>query len=473
MGWFWFLIALGPVIGLVQVGEQAMADRYTYIPSIGLFLLVSWEAPRWLGRRPCAGVILGLAATVVLAACLIGTSRQLRYWQNSVTLFSRAVAVTRDNALAHCNLGQALAAAGKPQAALAQLDEALRLKPDYATARNDRALVLYQQGASAAAIRELNRALEFRPAWDKAENNLGLILFDQGKLAEAEKHFRTAIKSKPDSDSYLTNLGLCLAREDRLDDALAAYRQALALAPNAFAENALGRALEIQGKFGEASAHYAAAAAIKPNFAEAYNNLGASLTEQGRFADAVGELTTALTIRTNFADAEYNLGNAHLGLGNLDTAAADYTAALRLQPDFTEAHFNLGIALTQQGNSSGAVEHYRAALRLNPQLPGALKELAWILATHPDPKLRDGAEALRLSTQATHLAATDATAWDIRAAACAEAGQFTEAISAAKKALELANATKQPELAAPIQKRLELYEAGKAFHADPTQTQLK
>lgn len=465
VGWFWFLITLVPVIGLVQVGEQAMADRYTYLPATGLFVLAVWGAAEMFGRHAWSQWALGLAATCLLSTCLFATSQQLRYWQNSVTLFTHAIQVTDENATPHNNLGGALTAQGKYDEAIEQFDLALKL----------------------------------RPKWEMAQNNLGIALLDQGKLQDAITSFQAAITIKPDYGEAHINLGIALARQGKLDEAIVQYRKALEISPSAEAHNRLGGALERQGKTEAAAQHYATALVINPGFAEAQVNLASIFIAQGKFGPAKEHLLAAVKSNPDLAAAHNNLGNSLAGLGDLDQAAAEYlrtlklqpdnpqahlnlanlmarhgqlneailhySAVLKQQPDLAQAHINLAYILNQQGKVDKAIDHYRAALRSDPHAAVALENLAWILATQPDPKLRDGAEALRLSTLAAQSAApTDATAWDIQAAACAEAGKFAEAVSAAKKAIDLANASQNKGLVAQIQSRLKHYEAGQAFH---------
>ncbi len=399
VGWFWFVITLVPVIGLVQVGEQSLADRYTYIPATGLFVLVVWGAAEMLGRQPWSRWTLGLVATLMLLACLAATSVQLRYWQNSITLFTHAIQVTQENAIAECDLGEALGAEGKTEEATLHFQRALKLRPNYPDAQNNMGSLLAGQGKLEEATAFLNGALNSRPDFDQAFYNLGLVLLKQGKIEEAIGRFRAAVRSNPRYDKALTNLGVALLGQGKLDEAVADFREAVECAPdNPYAQSGLARALDLQNKLAEAIPHYEAAVKIKPDLVEAQDNLGAILAIQGKSAEAVEHFKEALKIRPDFTEAHYNFGNALLAQGKLSEAAAQYSDAVRLQPDYMEAHINLAIVLTQLGKAREAVEHYRTALRLNPHTPLALRKLSWILATNPDPKLRDGAEAVRLAT---------------------------------------------------------------------------
>ncbi len=499
VGWFWFLIMLGPVIGLVQVGEQAMADRYTYLPGIGIAIMVAWGVPALFAGNRSGFRIMAFTSGVVLGACVLATSRQLPYWRNSVALFTRAIQVTGENSVAQCNLGEALATRGDLDDALWHINEALRIRPDYPQAMNNKALILSRRGQNAEAVELLRRVVEEKPDWPDARKNLGQVMLDQGRLEEAMTEFRRVIQLNPGDVQSLTDLGICLAKQGHLDEAIAQYRQALNILPNAFAENALGGALDAQGHINEAAQHYQAAIGLKPDFAEAHNNLGALLNTTGHYDDARKQFEAALEARTNFAEAHYNLGIAFLALGQLTNASAEFSADLALQtndadahlnlaricaherdlagasnhfsqaltirPDFVEARNGLALILFQQGDDAAAIDQYRAALRLQPKAADTMRNLAWVLATSANTSLRDGTAALNLVNTANQVAPPATAAdFDIGAAACAEAGRFTEAVTAASKALELAQAAGQRELAAAIQSRLERYRAETAFH---------
>ncbi|MDB6122673.1 MAG: Tetratricopeptide 2 repeat protein [Pedosphaera sp.] len=469
-GWFWFLITLIPVIGLVQVGDQAMADRYTYIPAIGLFLIVTWGANELAMRWSRTKWLMGMAAVLVLAGCLVGTTLQVRYWRNSFTLFNHALEVTTDNAVAHSKLAEAFATKGDFKESLAHYNEVLRIKPGDAEAENSIGTLFYQQNKFEEASAHFNAALKVRPNYDMAYYNLGLLLLQEGKPGEAIEKFQSALKFNARHDKARTSLGQALTQQGKLDEAIEQYREALKYAPqNPYAQNSLADALDRKGKLEEAIPHYLAALQSKPDLVEAHYNLGNALISQGKINEAAGHYSEAVRFRPDYMEAHFNLGNILIQQKQWDAAVGHYAEVLRLKPDFVDAHANMGIALTRQGKTSEAVAHYRAALQLDPRSVTALKKLAWILATNPNAKLRDGAEAVRLSALALEVnGAADANAWDIRGAACAEAGQFAEAASAAKKAIDLATASQHKEVITEMQNRLRLYEAGQAFHESAT-----
>ncbi len=339
VGWLWYLGTLIPVIGLVQVGLQAMADRYTYVPLIGLFIMIVWSVPDIWVRWRYRGVVLSISAGLLLSILMIITRLQLIHWHNSMTLFEHALDATTRNFLAHNNLGVALAEQGKIEKAIVHYTEALRINPNFA----------------------------------KAHNNLGRNLAYQGKNLEAIAHYTEALRIDPNYAKAHKNLGLFLARQGKNQEAIVHYTEALRIDPHdAEVHNNLGRVLARQGKFQEAITHYTEALRIAPHHAEAHNNLGVVLTRQRRFQEALTHITEALRIKPDFAEIYINLGNIFFEQEKIEEAIPHYTKALRIKPDLAEAHFSLGLAYLRMGNRSSALEEYKILERMNPDLANDL-----------------------------------------------------------------------------------------------------
>jgi len=261
VGWFWFIIALIPVIGLVQVGEQAMADRYTYLPAIGIFILVTWTVGDVFAQHQGWEWPMRIAWIIILAACLPATSRQLSHWRNSITLFSHALAVDPDNPAAQCNLAQALDQQGDEKDALEHYSAALRLKPNYPEAECNLGLIAYRHNDLDGAVKHFTRAIEQMPAYAVAHYDLGLALAAKKQNVEAQKQYRAAVDANPDYDRAWANLGLALLQQGNVAEATTALTRAVDLAPNNFyAQNGLAHALEQQGKASAAVPHYQSAA---------------------------------------------------------------------------------------------------------------------------------------------------------------------------------------------------------------------
>jgi tetratricopeptide (TPR) repeat protein len=283
VGWFWYLGTLAPVIGLVQVGSQAMADRYTYIPLIGLFIMIAWGVPSALAGRCRATTAFAIASAVLLLGCMVATWRQVGHWQNSITLFQHTIAVTADNYFAHNNLGVALARDGRLAEAVSHYSQALRIKPDGAELHNNLGNALAAQGDMDRAADHYHRALEIDLNNARAYNNLGNLLANQGKTEEAINHYKEALRLKPDYGGAHYNLGTALAEQGRTEEAINQFTEALRLMPYwAGAHNNLGLALEKRGRLEEAISHYKEALRIKPDYAKAKNNLERALRLTGR-----------------------------------------------------------------------------------------------------------------------------------------------------------------------------------------------
>jgi Tfp pilus assembly protein PilF len=243
-GWFWFVGTLVPVIGLLQVGLQAMADRYTYIPSIGLTILIVWgtaEATRNLHHRT---IILGVSGCVLVLLLTIATLFQLKYWENSITLFTHALAVTNQNYVAHTNLGDALDKRGRYGEAMSNYEEALRIKPDDAFVYDKLATDLDIVGRPDDAVAFYRKSLQLDPGNARVHNNYGITLIRRGETDEAIKQFMQAVQLDSELVDAHYNLGLALADEGKNQEAIQHYIEALKLSPSdPEIRNSLDRAL--------------------------------------------------------------------------------------------------------------------------------------------------------------------------------------------------------------------------------------
>jgi len=342
VGWFWFLGTLVPVIGFVQVGIQSMADRYSYVPAIGLFLMVAWGVPECLPALPRRGSALAGAAALVLVLCAFLTGRQIAFWRNSETLFRRATQVTSKNFLAYNNLGFYLAGHGKVNEAMEDYRQALAINPLYEDALNNLGYSLAGLKRHAEAIPLYEAALRIRPNHVEVHNNLGNALSEVGRLPEAIQHYRFVLKQQPD---------------------------------HADAHNNLGIALAMQGKLEEALEHFRAAIRFRPNYASAHSNLGNGLAAQHKFDEAITEYQESLRVNPKDPQAHNNLGNVFTEQNRLEEAITQYQEAIRLNAENPEAQFNLGIAFAREGKNGEAITHYQEALRLKPDYAAARKQL--------------------------------------------------------------------------------------------------
>jgi len=232
MGWLWYLGTLVPVIGLVQVGAQSMADRYSYVPLIGLFVVIGWGVPDLIARWRIRRAVLYVSGATLLLGLIISSWLQVRHWRNQLALFEHAAAVTTNNYLAHNELGNALAERGRLQEAISHYSESLRIKPDQVKPLYNLGHVLARQGRFDEAIIHYSQVLQIKPDYAEAHNNRGYALHRQGRLNEAITSYRKALQIKSDFPEAHYNLGLALQRQGKVDEAIAHYSEAVRLKPD-------------------------------------------------------------------------------------------------------------------------------------------------------------------------------------------------------------------------------------------------
>jgi len=340
-GWLWYVLMLVPVIGLVQVGEQGHADRYTYLPHVGLFLLIVWGVADVIQARRSTWQAAAVTTLAIILALAATAFIQTSYWRNSETLWTHALAVTSDNDFAH--------------------------------------------------------------------NNLGYLCIDSAQLDKAISHFEAAATIRHGKTNKHYNVG------------------------SAFIEMNLADALARKGQSDDAMVHYQQAITLEPNYADAY----------------------------------YNRGNVLFAKGQIDDAIADWEKALLLQPNDADAHTSLGNALLRKGSINEAIAHYETALALAPEDPHSRNNLAWLLATSSDDKIRDGAKAVEFAQQAVAITGgREPQFFRTLAAAYAESGRFSESIATAQQAAMIANMQGKARLADNLKRDLLLYRASLPLRAN-------
>ena len=404
VGWLWFLGMLVPVIGLMQFGAHARADRYTYLSQIGLSIALAWSAwsvyrsrqsvdaaswRRWMLAGVSGGAVLLLAAVAW---------RQTSYWRNAETLWTHTIACTEQNMLAQYQLAYSYTLQDKTTEAMAHLREAL------AAESVDRMLIARSHGL------------------------YGDCLASQGKIDEALAQYEQAVRVFPTAPMFHDRLAIALAGRDQLDRAIAEFRETVRLAPTVWSARLnLADALLAAGDASEAAAQCREILQQEPGAIEAMAILGAALAAEGEVEEAFPHLKRAL---------EFQPGNAR-------------------------AHFHLGLALYGRGQPQNAIAHLNAAIRLQPDTVSTLWPLAWILATSPDPSVRDGARAVGLAKKAIKLSSgQEARAFDALAAALAETAEFSAAVDAAERASTLALLRSDVALADAVEQRTRLYRQG-------------
>jgi tetratricopeptide (TPR) repeat protein len=285
VGWFWYLIMLLPVIGLVQVGLQSRADRYTYLPQIGLAMVIAWAAAEACRAWPFCRRMAWPAAALLLPTLMACSYHQVSFWENTETLWRRALECTSRNLVAQNNLGFILAGQGRFNEAMEYYRKALEIHPDYAEAHANLGEALIKLKRLDEAVEYLQGALKIVPDSPETRNNLGVALVEKGRLNEAAAQFRRALEIKPTYDEALTNL--CNAT------------------------GAQGVAQLQSGHPREAAELFKQVVALKPDSFKAHNNLGRALLEAGEPREAISHLETALRLRPDYTIAYYNLARAY------------------------------------------------------------------------------------------------------------------------------------------------------------------
>ena len=356
VGWLWYLGTLVPAIGLVQVGAQSIADRYTYIPIIGVSLSLVWSMHdlirQWHLRRLSQSAVAVAAVTVVLVCAAI-TRWQIGFWANSETLFRRSLSVTSDNPLARLNLGAALGEKGRAEEGLSHLQAALRLVPNDADLQFTVGNAMVSIGYPQEAIVPLQQSLAAEPRRAQCHLMLGKAFEKTGSLDEAIVHYREAIKLKPELIDARDDLGLALCNKGQFGEAIDQFKEAIRFDPaSAKTHDFLGFALGEAGKQDEAIAEFREAIRLRPGFAETYNRLGIILLTSGRLEEALQQFQKALEFNSKYVEALIYLGLTHFNLGDLDRAADQYRQALALEPNNVIAQKNLELVLARKRNAA-------------------------------------------------------------------------------------------------------------------------
>ncbi len=347
VGWFWFLGTLVPVIGLVQVGRQAIADRYTYVPSIGLLILVAWGVYQVTRSWSSQKIILGVAASTIVLACAVATRQQIPTWKNGDALFQRAAAVTKENYYTDWVLGTLAMDKSDAPKALQLLGRSVELCPSFPDAHESYGIALKNAGRTDEAIPQLIEALRLKSSLPSAHKNLGLALTAKGRQNEAIGEFQAALQVDPSDAISHNGWGNALDSLSRVDEAMEHYRSAIKLNPDYVnAHKNIGRELFRKGLLEEARIEFETVLRLKSDDAEAHNQLGKTLGRLGRTDEAINQFEQAAKLRPNDADVRVNLGVAFQSKGKIDEAISQFREALKLSPDMTFAKKNLEAAVS-------------------------------------------------------------------------------------------------------------------------------
>ncbi|MGD0816763.1 MAG: tetratricopeptide repeat protein [Verrucomicrobiota bacterium] len=279
VGWLWYLGMLVPAIGIVQISYYAHADRYTYLPGIGVVLAVTWAVGEWSAGWKHRRVALGGLMAGVLSVLMVCAWIQTGYWRNTETLFTHTLACAKGNYIARKNLAEVLLQLGMTDEAFTEYQKALQVKPNLAEHHYNLALTLRLEGRLDEAITQFQKALQIKPDFAEAHNNLGNALLEKGEVDEAIAQYQEAVQNKPDYATAHYRLGEALQRKGNVTEAITQFQQALQ---------------------------------IEPDFAEGHNNLGNALLQKGRVDEAIAQYQQALRLNPGLAEARMNLERAVL-----------------------------------------------------------------------------------------------------------------------------------------------------------------
>jgi tetratricopeptide (TPR) repeat protein len=299
VGWLWYLGTLVPVIGIVQAGMQSIADRYSYIPLIGPFIMMAWGLAEVVERWPRQRSVLAATLAFAVSALAVVTHVQAATWRDSLTLWQHAVDVTTNNVYAEYNLGVVLIQSGRLDDGITRLRSALRIDPNYSDIHIDLGNALNQKGAVDEALAEFATVVRLRPDYAEARVVYGNLLRARGRVADATTQYREAIRFAPTMGN---------------------------------AHNELGNALTAAGEFAQAMTEYASAVRLAPDLAEAHNNLGAAMLRAGRSNEALGEFLEALRLKPDAPMFHYNAALTLEGAGRAQEAVGHLQTVLKLDP---------------------------------------------------------------------------------------------------------------------------------------------
>ena len=300
VGWLWYIGTLVPVIGMVQVGDQAVADRYTYIPLTGLFIAIAWGTNDLLAGWKHRKIFLCFSSLVIISILSVLTWFQTAYWRNSEALFERALKVTNRNYLAHNNLGLVRMGQNKINEAVDHFRQSLLIKPDYVPAMNNLGFIYNRIGLTQEAIAASKQAVKINPEYAGAYCNLARAYNDSNQPRDAMEACEKAISLNPDFAEAYCNLGVAYGRLNKPLEAVENFKRAIKL---------------------------------KPDFTEACYNLGVIWMQLGRSKDAAEAFRQAIRFNPDFTVAHYGLGIAYLTAGNKDAATAEYEILRKLDPE--------------------------------------------------------------------------------------------------------------------------------------------
>ena len=380
VGWFWYLGTMIPVIGIVQVGVQSMADRYTYVPLIGLFIVVVWFLSDALENVPFKKYIVVIISSVIVLLLATLSWSQLKYWENSHELFTHTLEVTRDNYTMHCNLGVLLAGQGDSKTAEYHYREALKIKPDDKDANINYGNLLVRQGRVDEAIERYIAAIKSNPDFVEAYNNLGIAYVKRGDRQKAIEQFSAAVKINPGNLDAQNNLKMAL-QQNQVNASASTKQFAYSEGNSNFSGQMMaGTDLMKKGDLDGAIQHFKEALKIEPENINAHLSMGLALGYKRNFDGAISHFRAAIKINPRIPEIYNSLAVALAYTGKTDAAMAQLKKALEINPRFAKAHNSLGVMLAKAGKIDEGIDHLRKAIEIDPEYAEAQRNLDLVLS---------------------------------------------------------------------------------------------
>jgi tetratricopeptide (TPR) repeat protein len=364
VGWLWFTGTLVPVIGIIQGGRwPAIADRWTYVPAIGLFIIFSWGGAALfekISKKPAPKIIF---VSLILIFLIMVSSVQIKYWENSITLFSHAIEVTKDNGLAHYNLGEALGEAGGIDQAIPHYYTALKIEPENVFAHVNLANALVQKGKPDEAVNHFNIALKLNPQEDKAYVGLGNVFAGKNNLNKAVEYTLKALEINPKNEVASDNLGKIMLQQGNVADAFLYFKKTLEIEPNnESAKTNLKQLAIIQKRIDDQAAKISETIQSNPNDPLHYIQLGRLYQSTGYYDLAIHQYEKALSIKPDMTPALYALGITFTLKGGYYQAIETFKKIIANEPDNASAYYNIACVYSRQNKKHDAIEWLQKAV---------------------------------------------------------------------------------------------------------------
>jgi len=431
VGWLWFLGTFVPVIGVLQAGEWGMADRYAYVPFMGVFIIIVWGVydivARWRWRFRKQGLIV--LAVALLSAMTVTSWFQTSYWEDDFTLCRHALDVTAGKANVHNNLGVALEKAGQTDEAIRHYQEAIRRSPNYRKAHYNLGIALEGQGRTDEAMACYQKVLRIDPNQARTRYSLGNVLTKEGRTNKA---IRQGIEASWVNARTHNNMGVLLAKEGKVLDAMAHFSEALHIIPNFVeAHNNIGLALAMRNRISEALEHFREALRVDPRYENARCNLGNVLLQRGNFGEAIRHYQEVLRIDPEHATAGDRLREAQALRDEIENAILATKEEIKHNPDNPALYGNMGLLYRRKGDLDRATGQYRQALLLDPDSVRIMNDLVAVYVTQ-----KKNGEALSIFKRLAELQPDNAGNYYNIACMYARQGKEKEALDSLRIAID-------------------------------------